>query len=181
MLKLDNIENNKIMQPRLVLTEGRDAQLFLINLVKKRLDLNYQIIDFGGNADLTKKLQLLSKQDDFEIVSSILICRDAEQDANAAADSIKTSLTVAGYVVPESAYEFVGGPLKVAYALFPGIDDNHALRDGTLEDLLFESLQKDNSDLLCVEQYLNCVELKSKHQLIHRHKSQLHSYLSPSS
>lgn len=61
-----SIERKRIVKPYLLLCEGRDAERFLINYLEsealaqdQRLSYEIQVLDFGGNDDLSSFLMNL--------------------------------------------------------------------------------------------------------------------------
>lgn len=136
--------------------------------------------DFGGITELKDYLKQLTVLPNFETVETIVIVRDAETDATAAINSVKTSLKNAGLPVPVKPYKFAGSSLKVAYVIFPGFieDANRSgvLPAGTLEDLCLEVV-KDDQVFECVNIYINCLKEKGQ-DVPYLHKTKLHAYLS---
>ena len=167
-------QNVTIEKPKLILAEGRDAELFLVwarNTYRDDQDL--QIIDFGGITELSSFLLNLPNMENFDNVESLVIVRDAETDADAAAQSMRNAMTQADLPVPAKSFEFAQqGTLKTAFMLFPGPDDS----DGRLEDLCLRTIEQ--AELMtCVNDYLACARDQGiKHN--RPHKNKLHTYLS---
>lgn len=91
--------NKKIEKNHLIICEGRDEQEFLISYLNSPALANIpafsediQVIDFGGNSDLSAYLQLLRNAENFEKVKSLLIIRDAEGNAERAVCEVKRAL-----------------------------------------------------------------------------------------
>ena len=168
------IQNVTIEKPKLILAEGRDAELFLVWARDTYLERgDVQIIDFGGINQLPPFLLNLPNMENFDKVESLMIVRDAETDAKVAAQSITNAMERAKLPVPPEPFTFTSnGPLKTAFVLFPGPD---AIR-GTLEDLCLRTVE--NAALMtCASDYLTC----AKEQGIEHnrpHKNKLHTYLS---
>jgi len=79
-------QNVAIEKSKLILAEGRDAELFLVWARDTYLDRgDVQIIDFGGINQLPPFLLNLPNMENFDKVESLVIARDAETDAKAAA------------------------------------------------------------------------------------------------
>ena len=83
----------KIQKSHIILCEGRDEERFLISWLNSQDIISHysvfssdiQVVNFGGNDELQQKLQLLTHLSGFdEIVKSILIVRDAEQNVGTA-------------------------------------------------------------------------------------------------
>ena len=81
------VERKRIQKPFLLLCEGRDAEGFLINYLNSnelaqdpRFSNEIQVLDFGGNEDLSNFLMSLKNMDKFDRVKSLAVVRDAEKD-----------------------------------------------------------------------------------------------------
>ena len=110
-----------ITSKRLLLAEGRVAELFLVWAVRHfRPERDFQVMDFGGIKELTNFLKLLANDESYDDVETIVIARDAETDAKAAIKSIKNSMRVAEIPVPEKPFEYTQDfPMKTAFMIFP--------------------------------------------------------------
>lgn len=169
----------EIKEKKLLLAEGADALHFSIWMCQAFQAGGIQVLDFGGNTDLTTYLKLLQELPNYEQVETIVIARDAEKSPSSAVESIKASLKKAGLPVPARSFEFKGAPRRIAYMIFTGgVDDRNGkivLSPGTLEDLCLETI---NDDVVfqCVDQYMQCLQSIGQ-QVRHPHKSRLHAYL----
>ena len=95
-----------ITHKKLLLAEGRDAELFLVWAGRHfRYERDFQVMDFGGIKELTNFLKLLANDESFDDVETIVIVRDAETDAEAATSSIQHSMTQANIPVPQKSFE----------------------------------------------------------------------------
>lgn len=177
--------NREIKKQHLIICEGRDAQEFLINyLNSEALDSSpyfskdIQVIDFGGNDDLTKFLELLRNMANFDDVKSLLIIRDAETDFQSAIQSIQKSLKSNELSVPESTFMWKDGAPKIGFLLFPTC--NAEPTNGTLEDLCLSILSSAKAPELKQEIAHFMDTLKEKHQFnfARSFKTQLHTYFS---
>ena len=162
-----------ITAKRLLLAEGRDAELFLVWAGRHfRPEKDFQVMDFGGIKELTNFLKLLANEESYDNVETIVIARDAETDAGAATDSVQHSLEQAKMPVPEKPFEYVkNATVKAAFVIFPG--PKH--KKGRLEDLCLLTIENDPL-LKCVDDYLECAKTKGE-QLTRMHKSRLHCFL----
>ena len=98
----------KIDHKHLVICEGVDAKYFLIWYFNSSalLDIrpfadDIQIIDFGGNEELSNYLAIVKNTAGFDKLESILIVRDAERDAEAAVSKIQSALRKNEFPVPK--------------------------------------------------------------------------------
>ncbi len=162
-----------ITKKKLLLAEGRDAELFLVWAANHfRSEVDFQVMDFGGINELTNFLRLLTNDESYDDIETIVIARDAETNAKAAAESIRYSMTKAKMPVPQKPFEYTqNSSMKTAFMIFPG--PKH--KQGTLEDLCL--LTVDNDPLMnCVDEFLECVKSKGE-ELPHYHKNKLHCFL----
>jgi hypothetical protein len=172
--------NQIIKMPKLLLVEGADALYFFISSLDAFGVDDVQVMDFGGITDLTAYLKALPLFPGYEMVSTIVIARDAENNPITAVSNVKRSLQEAALPVPGNSFEFVGDTPRVAFMIFPGFDAESGNQDsllaGTLEDLCLE-IVKDGSTFECVDLYIQCLQSKG-HEITRLHKTKLHSYLS---
>jgi len=166
-------EPEKIDHKKLLLAEGRDAELFLVWAGRHfRPEMDFQVMDFGGIKELTNFLKLLANDESYDNVETIVVARDAETDAEAAIKSVKNSMNEAKIPVPEKPFEYTQeSSLKTAFMIFPGPE----YTSGRLEDLCLLTVENDPL-LECVDDYLECAKAKGE-QLPRIHKSKLHCFL----
>lgn len=180
------VERKQIIKSYLLLCEGRDAEGFLINYLNsgalkqdKRLSNEIQVLNFGGNENLSNFLMTLKNMDRFEQVESIAIIRDAEKDYSKACREICTSLKKCGYTAPEQCGEWERDTtgLKIGFILFPLNNSN-----GTLEDLCLRILsEKSHNDILMsIDTFLDAMRSNYDRSFGRRHKNRLHTYLASS-
>ena len=162
-----------ITAKKLLLAEGRDAELFLVWAARHfRPERDFQVMDFGGITELTNFLLLLVNDECYDDVETIVVARDAETDAKGAIRSIQHSMNKADMPVPQKPFEYARNTtLKTAFMIFPG--SKH--KAGTLEDLCLLTVQ-DDPIMECVDDYLECVKIKGE-ELSHVHKNKLHCFL----
>jgi len=176
MIKPIEIKKNK-----LILTEGADTQYFCIWGTKAYgVNEDKQVIDFGGISELSNKLKLLTVSPGFNNVTSLMIVRDAESNADSAFTSVKNSLKAVKLPEPIKPYEFVtNGYIKTAIAILPGMSsiENSIEKycNGALEDLCMSTIT-DNIMLGMVDNFLHEIRVNN-YPLNHFHKSRLHTYL----
>lgn len=163
-----------INKTKLILAEGRDAECFLREACTKyRNEEDVQVIDFGGIGNLRYFLPMIKNLEKFDEVEAIVIARDAERDAASAIQSIQSSLQNASLPVPPNAFFFQsGGKLKIAFVLFPGLDQ----KEGTLEDLCLLTVG-DDPIMECVDSFVGCVKEKGE-PITRNHKHRLHCFIS---
>ena len=162
-----------ITHKKLLLAEGRDAELFLVWAGRHfRRERDFQVMDFGGIKELTNFLKLLANDESYDDVETIVIVRDAETDAKAATSSIQHSMMQANMPVPQKPFEYTQNSfVKTAFMIFPGPEH----QNGRLEDLCLSTVKNDPL-LKCVDDYLECAKAKNE-PLPRIHKSKLHCFL----
>ena len=174
-----------IEKHHVVFCEGEDEKWFLIWLLNSQelsdvpfYSNDIQVINFGGNEELSDKLNLLKITPGFQEVESLLVIRDAERDARRAVQKIQSSLGKAQLPVPSAPGEWTSGGRKVGFLLFPNCDQT--IRDGTLEDLCLSILKEENHSIILdeVQLFLKSLEQNHKRQFPHIFKSKLHTYFS---
>lgn len=178
------IERKQIEKKYLILCEGRDAEMFLIyylnskELAKdQRFSNDIQVLDFGGNENLSNFLMTLRNMDKFDQVTSLVVIRDAERDYEKACREIGKALKRCGLTPPErcGTWTLDNTGLRIGFLLFP-LNGNA----GTLEDLCLRILSENNNRniLSAVDMFLSEMESTFKRSYHRKHKNILHTYLS---
>jgi len=141
-----------ITQPKLLLVEGDDEDNFL-SALKDDLDLeDLQIQKVGGKTRFRGRLKACLQAPKHEILTSIGIVRDADNNPAGAFDSICGALEAVGLPVPPAPLQSVGDDPRVTVMILPGQG-----REGMLEDLCLASVTDDPA-MTCVESYFDCLE-----------------------
>lgn len=103
-------------KPHLIVCEGMDEKWFLIRFLNSAalsgapfFSRDIQVVDFGGNEELTQELEVLRVSPGFSEVRSLLIVRDAERDGEAAVREIRHSLQRTGLPVPDGPGQWAPG------------------------------------------------------------------------
>ena len=163
-----------IHKRKLLLTEGKDSELFLVWACRTyRSQEDTQIMDFGGVTELRDFLAQLANQESYDEVETIVIARNAETDSQAATRSVQSAIRSVALPVPPTSFKFAGdGAPRTAFMIYPG----PSYTSGTLENLCLLTVQGDPL-LDCVEDFLTCAEQQGE-SLPRKHKNRLHSFLS---
>ena len=178
-----NKNKKTITQPNLILCEGEDATQFIIRYLEhlRKRDEEFEpfiAFDYGGNEELSTFLFEIKRYPGFDMVTSIIIIRDSENDHNSAIQSVKYALKKSGFPVPIEPNNIERDEnMSVAFSLFPSLSKIDL--NGTLEDLLIENLKEDGADsfLEGIQSFLD--DLKSKGRRFKWfHKTKLHTYFS---
>lgn len=167
-----------IREPKVIVAEGADAKWFLVWAYQAVGASEIDVFNFGGNTDLRMFLATLRQTSGFENVTSLVVARDAENDADGALRSAADALRESGLSAPEKAYEFCDGSPRTAVAVFPGFSDAGAscgLANGRLEDLCLATVASDPL-FDCVGDFVACA--RRNHEPVSREwKTRLHAYL----
>ncbi len=135
------IEQKLIRHKNLILCEGKDDINFFItylNSDERKCDSRFandvDVFSFGGNSKLESYLKTVRRIEGFSKVRTILIIRDAENDADQAEKQIKKALKGAGFACPEDLCEWKENEesVAVAFLLFPTL--SKVKKEGALED-----------------------------------------------
>ncbi len=139
-----------IAKPRLLLVEGIDDKRFIAALMAA-LVIDAQVEPVAGKTNTALNLRALVKTPGFTGVHTLAIVRDADDDANAAFQSVSGALDAAGLPRPDAPAVFVNGPPRIGIFVLPGNGD-----PGALETLCLTSV-RDDTRLRCVHQFLECL------------------------
>ena len=154
-----------------ILVEGNDQRNFFEAFINHLSLTNIQIQNFGGVNQLRDFLEGLVDATGFQAVQSVGIVRDAETSAQAAFQSVRSSLENAGLPVPNQPEERAGGSPAVTVLILPG--DN---RPGMLETLLNETFANTPEEA-CINAFFECVEDASGVSIQRPHKARAQAYL----
>ena len=182
--------NKRIQKEHLILCEGKDAENFLIYYLNSEalkehpiFSNDFQVIDFGGNDDLPKFLDAINGYPGYDVVSSLLVIRDAERDAEKAKRDVRTAFCKADFPIPECPHEWKEGKkesksLKAGFLLFPTCDNNPT--EGTLEDLCLHILSEEKGEVIltAIEEFMLSLHEKYGREFPHEFKTKLHTYFS---
>ena len=176
---------NVIQKKHLILCEGMDEWKFLVRyLNSSALQANpffsedVEVLDFGGNEDLSAYLAALKLIDGFSNVVSLLVIRDAELDAQKAARQVQSALRANDLDVPDTQGQWTNGTPKTCFLLFPALGTEE--RPGPLEDLCLTILDDTAAEtpLEEIDTFIEHLEQGREQPFSHRHKTRLHTYFS---
>jgi len=161
----------EITKPHLLIVEGKEDELFFEALMKRQSLQDIQIMAIGGKVKLRENLKALVLSPSFAKVISLAVVRDANADPDAAFQSVRDALRAAHLPVPEDPLVPIGHNPRVSIMILP--------REGTpgmLEDLCLEAVASDPA-MLCVEQYLQCLEHRGLSLTRNRSKAKMQAFL----
>ncbi|NUM37239.1 MAG: hypothetical protein HUU50_22065 [Candidatus Brocadiae bacterium] len=143
---------NIIREKRLLLVEGLDEKNFFQAFLK-HLQISYvQIESVGGKDQFANRFPRILKVPGFSQVEFLAVIRDADQDAQAAFQSIVYSLKKYDLPAPENPEQFIQARPSVGIFIMPGSSEQ-----GMLEDLCLKTVAK-HPAMKCVDQFSNCME-----------------------
>ena len=155
-----------------LLAEGNDQRNFFEAFIDHLSLADIQIQNFGGVNELHGFLLALASASGFrETVQSVGIVRDAETVAQAAFQSVQSSLRNAGLPVPNRPEERSGSSPAVTVLILP--DDNSP---GMLETLLCQSFVGTPEER-CIDDFFKCVEALSDVSINNPDKARAYAYL----
>ena len=165
------VEELKIEQPKQLLVEGNDQRNFFEALLKHLNCQDIQIHNFGGVDELPAFLRGFTGATGYSSVTSLGIVRDAEGDANAAWQSVRSALQRAGMPIPERVGQRSAKTPYVSVLILPGGNQS-----GMLETVLNQTFAN-NPVNACIDTFLECVENVSGQQVGRHDKARTHAYL----
>ena len=161
-----------ITSPIQLLVEGNDQRNFFEAFIEHLSLDNIQIQNFRGVNELRGFLLVLANAPGFrETVQSVGIVRDAETSAQAAFQSVQSSLRNAGLPVPNSPEDRTGGSPAVTVLILP---DNN--RPGMLETLLNETFANTPEEA-CINAFFDCVTAVPTVSITNPDKARAYAYL----
>jgi len=133
----------------LLLGEGKEEVRFFSALMQYLGILDIQVEEYGGKNNLRNFLRtpILG----FDKIGSLGITRDADDDPNAAFQSVRDALNISNRVSPSVSGEFREGNPRVGIYIFP---DGRS--PGMLEDICLGAVLS-TPEFRCVDEYLKCV------------------------
>lgn len=174
-----------IRKKHLILCEGKDAWKFLVRYLNSPalqenpfFSENIEVLDFGGNEELSGKLTALKGIDGYSDVVSLLVIRDAELDAQKATHQVQNALRANNLDVPAAQGQWTEGIPKTCFLLFPAFGTEE--RPGTLEDLCVTVLEDTEAETPMeeIDTFVEHLEQDREQMFSHRHKTRLHTYFS---
>lgn len=153
-----------------LLVEGKDAQNFFREIVRRLSLPDVDVQDFGGVDQLRQFLAAFVAAPEFGNVRSIGIVRDAELSARGAFQSVRDALERAALPAPTRPDESARGNPSVRVLILPGDG-----QPGMLETLLCRTFAE-SPVARCIDDFLQCAE--DAGQPVHRRdKARAHAWL----
>ena len=140
-----------IRQKKVIAVEGRDEVNFFNALLKHEGITDFEIRDVGGKQQFKNKLPALVRMSGFADVEVLAVIRDADNDANAAFESIRNILKKEKLKPPIQISQFSEGTPKIGIFIMPGNSDA-----GMLEDLCLKTVEN-HPVMNCVNPFVDCI------------------------
>ena len=170
----------------LILCEGKDDLGFLrcwLNSPeladRKEFSTDFQVLIFNGTGNLPLFLDALKARSGYNMVESILVIRDADENADSAKAQVISAFHQAKMPIPKTPHEWqTDGHIKTGFLLFPSCDRD--TENGALEDLCLQILndEKANQVIAYSDGLINSLEKTELRTFPHKNKARLHTYFS---
>ena len=186
MAREERIKPETIHCKHLILCEGKDDFLFLCYWLnssalsdKKAFSMDFQVLMFDGTGNLPAFLDALKVRSGYSTVESILVIRDADNNAEATQANVISAFAHAEMPIPTSPHKWqTDGQIMTGFLLFPSCTQD--LKSGTLEDLCLQILrdEKSNEIIASTENYFGSLKKAGLRTFPHERKAKLHTYFS---
>ena len=163
-----------ITRPKQLLVEGIDDYHIFIQLLNCVGITDVEVQHYGGKRNFRAFLNLIKEHDDYGLVESIGVHRDADEDARAAGQSVRDALRDFHFPVPMGPIKLAKnhGEPSTAYIIVPHGDDR-----GAMEEVCLASIkQVDLNRLKCVVDHFECIN-KLPDPPRNSAKSKIYTYL----
>jgi hypothetical protein len=165
-----------INKDKIIVVEGKVEEKF-IGALLNFLDIrDYQIFSVGGKCNFKNFLPSLVMTSGFYKVRSLVVIRDADNNAHSAFQSIcsiiRRSKAQPPLTLPRGINQYSTGTPRVGIFIVPGNSDN-----GILEDLFLQTVHGSPS-MGCVNQFIGCISVLFVDQPRILSKAKSHAYLS---
>lgn len=141
---------------KIIAVEGKDDANFFNALLRHIKITDVDIREVGGKIQFRDKLPALFRTPGFSEVSIFAVIRDADNNAEAALESIKNILKKEGFNPPKKMNSFSGKSPEVGIFIMPGNSEK-----GMLEDLCLKTVEN-NPVMTCVKPFIeSCLKLQS--------------------
>jgi hypothetical protein len=161
----------QLTKPRLLIGEGQDEVFFFEALLAHLGIGDVQVEQYGGKGKLSHYLGDFLLRPGRNMVVSLGVTRDADNDVAQAFQSVTGMLAACGLPQPGAPGQIAAGPPRLGVYLLP---DN--ARAGMLEDLCLDAAQPDGA-MPCVDAYFHCVQQQSGRQPNNLSKARVHAWL----
>lgn len=141
-----------IEKPGLLLVEGRDDQVFFSELLQHLGHEGVAVEQYGGKTGLRGYLDPLRIRDGYETLQTLVVVRDADQNCDAALQSVCGALQQYGFGCPSGPLAFTEPSPRVAAIIMPCGE-----KTGSLESMCLQAVVDDPA-MPCVRQFAECLD-----------------------
>jgi len=139
-----------IREKKVFAVEGKDEVNFFEALLKHLGITGFDIRDVGGKDKFKKKLPALAHTSGFSDIEVLVVVRDADNDPDAAFDSVRKVLRSQKLEPPDRMNQFSDGNPRIGIFIMPGNSDT-----GMLEDLCLKTVEE-HPAMECVNAFIDC-------------------------
>lgn len=157
-----------IREKKVLAVEGKDEVNFFDALLKHSRIAGFDIRDIGGKDKFKEKLPALVKARGFSDIEVLVVVRDADNDPDAAFDSVRDVLSSQKLDPPDQMNQFSDGNPRIGVFIMPGNSDT-----GMLEDLCLKTVEE-HPAMKCVNAFTDCASvLKDPPKIMAKAKAQV--------
>lgn len=160
-----------LVEPRQLLVEGRDEELFFDALTRYLGIDNLQIENYQGKDKLRPYLRAFVATPGFDRVETIAVVRDADSNARSALQSVQDSLEAVNLPPPRGELISTGSNPSTIVLILPGNSEH-----GALEDICLRALEMDPA-MDCVSAFMDCVSRSVSSPPQNPSKARIHAFL----
>lgn len=148
-------QTKEINKSRVLAVEGKDEEYFFRAFIRHLSLTDIQVVPMKGKSSYRSKVEGVTKLPGFaDKATGLGLVRDADNDRNAAFQSVCDALGALGLPVPASPLELerCNGCQVIVLIIAPG-----GRESGILEDVCLEAVESEPA-MACVEQYFGCLQ-----------------------
>jgi hypothetical protein len=161
----------EIMLPKLLIVEGDDDRRFFHAMIKFLHLKDIEVRQVGGKDRMKSDIDTLRKTPGFnDVVVSIGLIRDADDNSQDAFKSIQGALKFAGLPVPKKMNHPIGKKPAIQVMILPDND-----KSGELENLCVATLDDDSKS--CLSEYIKCMKSRNRWESKKEPKSYVYAYI----
>jgi len=146
----DKPKPKPIREKKVLAVEGKDEVNFFDALLKHSRIAGFDIRDVGGKDKFKEMLPVLVKVRGFSDIEVLVVVRDADNDPDAAFDSVRDVLNGQKLDPPDHMNQFSDGNPRIGVFIMPGNSDT-----GMLEDLCLKTVEE-HPAMECVNAFIDC-------------------------
>ena len=147
----------QIKSKKLLLVEGKDEESFFSCWLKQiGIEKEIQIIPCGGQEQFQNKIPVVKKAPGFNEVKSLVVIRDADDNANDAFKSVSNTLKKNKLNAPDKSGEFKKVDPKIGIFILPD-----GITSGMLESVCLSTVES-KEILGCIDFFMDCIKKHSE-------------------